>query len=139
MTEGNMDFPYWLLRLAKRCVAAGCPHFTLEVEEGHYGNFFNPFESCVQDGRICIIKKDCGGLIIEQDEEESEEWPGWGDGEARPEDEVEDLDDGWDDIWGDSGWGDGLGDSGWGEGWGESGWGDGMRDREEYPFDVWPV
>ncbi|KAK0505637.1 hypothetical protein EDD18DRAFT_558 [Armillaria luteobubalina] len=103
-TKGNTgrNFPYRLLQLAERCVAAGCPYFTLEVEEGHYGEFFSVFESCIQDGRVRLIENDCGGLII--DEKESEEWPGWVDDdsdgledeEAWPEDEDEVEDDGWD-------------------------------------------
>ncbi|KAK0505636.1 hypothetical protein EDD18DRAFT_547 [Armillaria luteobubalina] len=119
-TEGNTgrDFPYQLLQFAERCIAAGCPHFTLEVEEGHYGEFFNTFESRIQDGRVCIIENDYGGLIM--DEKESEEMPGWedddsdrwGDGEEWPEDEEEEEVDGWD-------------DPGW-------------EDGEEYLSDEWP-
>lgn len=96
------DSSYRLLQLAERCVAAGCPRFTLEVRKGCYGEFFNTFESCIQDGHVCIIESDCSsGLIIEQDEESDgwPEWEGdddrWGDGEDWPSDEVED--DGWGD------------------------------------------
>ncbi|KAK0456737.1 hypothetical protein EV421DRAFT_2029201 [Armillaria borealis] len=103
MTGGYMDGLHWLLQLAERCVAAGCPRFALEVEKGRSGEIFKAIESCIQDGRVCIIESDCGGLII--DEEESDEWPEeedededrWGDGEEYPFDEWPDDDDRWGD------------------------------------------
>ncbi len=103
-TGGYMDGPYSLLQLAERCVAAGCPRFTLEVEKGRSGEIFRAIESCIQDGRVCIIESDCSGLIIDE-EESDEEWPEgdiedddrWGDGEEYPFDEWPDDDDRWDD------------------------------------------
>ncbi|KAK0198158.1 hypothetical protein F5146DRAFT_74931 [Armillaria mellea] len=59
-----MDSPYRLLQLAEHCIAAGCPHFTLEVEQGRSEEFLNDIESRTQDGPVCIIESECpGGLI----------------------------------------------------------------------------
>ncbi|KAK0456745.1 hypothetical protein EV421DRAFT_89959 [Armillaria borealis] len=48
------ESPYQLLQLAERCVAAGCPRFTLEVEKGRSEEFLNAIASCIQDGRVFI-------------------------------------------------------------------------------------
>ncbi|KAK0208071.1 hypothetical protein DFS33DRAFT_407934 [Desarmillaria ectypa] len=89
--RGYIESPYQLLQLAERCVAAGCPCFTLEVEKGRSEEFFNAIESCIRDGRVCIkesnysgglIKSNAAGadeyLFWDQDEEEMDEWePEW--------------------------------------------------------------
>ncbi len=59
-----MESPHQLLQLAEHFVAAGCPRFTLEVEQGRSGEFSNVIESCIQDGRVRIRESECpGGLI----------------------------------------------------------------------------
>ncbi len=100
-----MGSPYKFLQLAEYCVAAGCPRFTLEVEQGRSEAFLNAIESCIQDGRVCVIESDCsdgliklkatgihghffGDLDEEEFEEEMDEW--------EPEWEIED--DGWDEV-----------------------------------------
>ncbi|KAK0245553.1 hypothetical protein EDD85DRAFT_801441 [Armillaria nabsnona] len=104
--QGYMESPYKLLQLAEYCVAAGCPRFTLEVEQGRSEAFLNAIESCIQDGRICVVESDClDGLIkskatgirglffgdLDEEEFEEEEM-----GEWEPEWEIED--DGWDEV-----------------------------------------
>ncbi|PBK77501.1 hypothetical protein ARMSODRAFT_286673 [Armillaria solidipes] len=93
------ESPYQLLQLAERCIAAGCPRFTLEVEKGRSEEFLNAIASCIQDGRVCIRESDCSdGLIkshghlfwdLDEEEIEDEEMDDW-----EPEWEIDD--DGWD-------------------------------------------
>ncbi|KAK0198176.1 hypothetical protein F5146DRAFT_1018552 [Armillaria mellea] len=59
-----MESPYQLLQFAEHCVAAGCPHFTLEVEQGRLEEFLNAIESCIQDGRVCVMESDCSDGLI---------------------------------------------------------------------------
>ncbi|KAK0232934.1 hypothetical protein IW262DRAFT_1451507 [Armillaria fumosa] len=64
-TKGEYrESPYQLLQLTEHCVAAGCPRFTLEVEHGRSEEFLNVIESCIQDGRVCIIESECSGGLI---------------------------------------------------------------------------
>ncbi|KAK0506381.1 hypothetical protein EDD18DRAFT_1455710 [Armillaria luteobubalina] len=64
-TRGEyMEGPYRLLKLAKHYVTAGCPRFTLEVEQGRSEEFLNVIESFIEDDRVCIRECDCpSGLI----------------------------------------------------------------------------
>ncbi|SJL05449.1 uncharacterized protein ARMOST_08816 [Armillaria ostoyae] len=104
--RGNIEIPYKLLQLAEHCIAAGCPRFTLEIEQGCPEEFLNAIESCIQDGRVCVIESDCSdGLIkskatgihghffgdLDEEEFEEEEMDEW-----EPEWEIED--DGWDEV-----------------------------------------
>ncbi|SJL05431.1 uncharacterized protein ARMOST_08798 [Armillaria ostoyae] len=103
-TGGYMDTPYRLLQLAKRCVAAGCPRFTLEVEEGRSGEFFKAIESCIQDGHVCVIESDCSSGLIRQDAAGIDSRAFW--------DENEDIFEGEIDV---EGWGFEFEDDGWDE------------------------
>ncbi|KAK0232952.1 hypothetical protein IW262DRAFT_1487382 [Armillaria fumosa] len=111
-TEGYMESSYQLLQLAEHCVAAGCPRFTIEVEIGRSEEFLNGIESCIQDGRVCVIESDCsdglmksrptgihGRFFGDLDEEEFEE-------EFGEEFEDEEMDDDWEPEWEieDDGW-----------------------------------
>ncbi len=49
-----MESPHQLLQLAEHFVAAGCPRFTLEVEQGRSGEFSNVIESCIQDAAFAL-------------------------------------------------------------------------------------
>ncbi|KAK0506384.1 hypothetical protein EDD18DRAFT_1325631 [Armillaria luteobubalina] len=82
-TGGRIFSPYRLLQLAQRCVAAGCPRFTLEVEKGSSGeNFKGISESCFQDGRIRVIESDCSSGLIRQDDAETDSSVVWDEGET---------------------------------------------------------
>ncbi|KAK0478198.1 hypothetical protein IW261DRAFT_1482382 [Armillaria novae-zelandiae] len=73
--------PYRLLQLAKRCLAAGCPRFTLEVEEGYSGEIFKGIESCFQDGRIRVIESDCSSGLIREGAAGIDSRVGWNEDE----------------------------------------------------------
>ncbi len=102
-TGGYIDTPYRLLQLAKRCVAAGCPRFTLEIEEGRSGENFKAIESYIQDGRVCVIESDCSSGLIRQDAAGIDSRVFWDEDEVIFEGEIdvegwgfEFEDDGWD-------------------------------------------
>lgn len=65
-TTGRYTDIVYLLQLAKHCVTAGCPRFTLEVDAGCPGENFEAIKSSIRDERVCIIKSDCAGLITGQ-------------------------------------------------------------------------
>ncbi|KAK0245536.1 hypothetical protein EDD85DRAFT_21759 [Armillaria nabsnona] len=103
-TGRYIDTPHRLLQLAKRCVAAGCPRFTLEVEEGRSGEFSKAIESCIQDGRVCVIESGCSSGLIRPDAAGIDSRVLW--------DEDEDIFEGEIDV---EGWGFEFEDDGWDE------------------------
>ncbi|KAK0232938.1 hypothetical protein IW262DRAFT_1327749 [Armillaria fumosa] len=68
-TRGEyMEGPYRLLKFARHCVTAGCPRFTLEIEQGRSEEFLNVIESFIEDDRVCVRESDCSSGLIKSAE-----------------------------------------------------------------------